>query len=488
MEARLKVAGPSAGPRFAGGRVLRNFSLQLGGELVGQAIAFVAALYLARALDPRGFGVWVFASSVLLYFTIVIDGGTDVWGMREVAARPRRLRRLVSAIIGSRLLLGAAAIAAVAILAQFVDRDNGRALILGLPILVAFMFNTAWAHRGLETGMTGLTVVLQRVTWLVLALLLIKAPGDADLATFWQGVSEVTGVAVLFLLLIPKLRAQVAPTAKISVRIVFAHSWPLAVTRAMRALTATFAIVVLQFTNSNTEVGYYGAALRVGTILVLVSTVFSNAAFPGLSRACRGRDQAGVIAAAMRLLATVIAPIAVGGAVLAGPLVKVLFPPEFSHTAAMLGILMLPFTAMAVSDLLRRILTARRHQQLDLKLTAAGTVVSVIATLWLASQYGGLGAAIAMVVGELAILALSLWGVTRTGPGVAILRESFRPVVGALLMGAIVWLASGFPLLARIGIGVLVYLAWLKLVHGQLVDDLNRINQATKGRTITGDK
>ncbi len=76
---------------LVGGRVLRNFSLQLGGELIGQAIAFVTAVYLARALDPHGFGVWVFASSVLLYFTIVIDGGTDTWGMREVAARPRRL-------------------------------------------------------------------------------------------------------------------------------------------------------------------------------------------------------------------------------------------------------------------------------------------------------------------------------------------------------------------------------------------------------------
>ena len=481
MEAPLKVAGPPAGPRFAGGRVLRNFSLQLGGELIGQAIAFVAAVYLARTLDAHGFGVWVFASSVLLYFTIVIDGGTGVWGMREVAARPRRLRRLVVAIIGSRLLLGAAAIAAVAIFAQFVDHENGIALMVGLPILVAFMFNTSWAHRGLETGMTGLTVVLQRVTWIVLAFLLIKSPADAEFATFWQGISEGTGVAVLFLLLIPRLRAQARPAARISLGSVFAHSWPLALARAMRALTATFAVVVLNVTNSNLEVGNFGAALRVGTILVLVSSVFSNAAFPGLSRACRGRDQADVIAAAMRLLATVVAPIAVGGAVLSGPLISALFPQQFTPAATMLAILMLAYTAMAVSDLLRRILTARRHQQLDLKLTAASTGIAVIATLWLASDYGGVGAAVAMVIGELAIVALALWGVARTGPSVAILSESFRPLAGALLMGAIVSLASGLPLVARIGVGVLIYLAWLKLIHHHLVEDLNRINHATSG-------
>ena len=467
---------------MAGGRALRNFSLQLGGELIGQVIAFVAALYLARALDPHGFGVWVFASSVLLYFTIVIDGGTDVWGMREVAARPRRLVRLVRAIIASRLLLGAAAIGAVVIFAQFVDRDDSRALVVGLPILVAFMFNTSWAHRGLETGMTGLSVVLQRITWLVLALLLIKTPADAHFATFWQGVSEATGVAALFLLLIPRMRKQAGSAPKISLGTVFAHSWPLAVSRSMRALTATFAIVVLNLTNSNAEVGEYGAALRVGTILVLVSTVFSNAAFPGLARACRGRDQAAVIAAAMRLLATVIAPIAVGGAILAGPLIKILFPPEFADAAAMLAILMLAYTAMAISDLLRRILTARRHQQLDLKLTAVGTMISVIATLWLAADFGGVGAAIAMVIGELAICLLALWGVARTGPAVAILTESFRPMAGALLMGAVVWLASGLPLLVRIGIGALIYIAWLKLILAHLAEDLARINDAAGGR------
>lgn len=483
MEASLKNSGEAAGSRFAGGRVLRNFSLQLGGELVGQAIAFVAALYLARALDAHGFGVWVFASSVLLYFTIVIDGGTDVWGMREVAARPRRLRRLLNAIIGSRLLLGAAAMAAVAIFAQFVDHANQRALMVGLPILVAFMFNTAWAHRGLETGMTGLTVVLQRVTWLVLALLLIKSPDDADFVTFWQGVSEATGVVVLFLLLIPRLRAQGGAKTNISIGAVFAHSWPLALTRAMRALTATFAIVVLNLSNSDAEVGYYGAAMRVGTILVLVSTVFSNAAFPGLSRACRGDDQASVIAAAMRLLAIVIAPIAVGGAVLSSPLIRALFPPHFVQAAPMFAILMLAYAAMATSDLLRRILTARRHQQLDLRLTAVGTIISIVATLWLARGYGGLGAAVAMVVGELAILALARWGVARTGPSVAILSEGALPVVGALLMGGIVWLTGGLPLIARIGIGLLAYIAWLKLAHQHLVEDLNRINHATGGRT-----
>jgi hypothetical protein len=81
-----------------------------------------------------------------------------------------------------------------------------------------------------------------------------------------------------------------------------------------------------------------------------------------------------------------------------------------------------------------------------------------------------------MLIGEVALVALSLWGVTRTGPGVSILRESYRPLAGATLMGAIVALATSVPLLPRIAIGALVYLLWLWLIIGHLRDDLKRIN------------
>ena len=85
-------------------------------------------------------------------------------------------------------------------------------------------------------------------------------------------------------------------------------------------------MVVLQFADSSVEVGYYGAAQRIGAILVLLSAVFSNSAFPGLSRGCRGPNQERVIGAAMRLLFAVVSPIAVGGIILADAIIRAIFP------------------------------------------------------------------------------------------------------------------------------------------------------------------
>ena len=48
--------------------------------------------------------------------------------------------------------------------------------------------------------------------------------------------------------------------------------------------------------------------------------------------------------------------------------------------------------------------------------------------------------------------------------------------VGLVLMGAIVALATSVPLVPRIAVGAVVYLAWLWLIIGHLRDDLKRIN------------
>lgn len=459
-------------------RIIRNFSMQAGGEVLGQLLAFVTALRLAHILDPHGFGVWVFASSVLLYFTIVIDGGTDVWGAREAAARPRRLSRLVHSIFRLRLLLCAVSAIIVVIFSWFTDPDERTALIGGIPILLVFAFNTSWAHRGLETGLTGVAILCQRACWLVLAFTVIDGPADALYATFWQSVSEGIGALLLYVYLRSDLKRNADTKPAIPIGSVYAHSWPLAVARAMRALTAALAIVVLGSASLSSEVGYYGAALRIATIVTLISAVFSHSVFPGLARACRGDEQGPVIAAAMRLLVALVAPIAIGGFWLAEPMVRAIFPAGFASAGAMLEVLMLALAAMSVSDLLRRILAARHRQRLDLNITAFATFVSIASTIWLGIRFGGIGAAFAMLLGELTLMILAWVAVARTGPAVQLLRGNYRAIIGVVMMILGLEATAQLPIGARVVAGAVIYLSWMSFGAKKLHADLKLLNDA----------
>lgn len=460
----LSASGPT-------GRVLRNFGLQLGGELGGQLIAFIIAIHLARVLDPHGFGIWVFASSMLLYCTVVIDGGTDVWGMREAAARPRRLKRLTAGILRSRLILGVVTSCAVIAFAMTVDHDERISLLVGLPILLAFVFNTGWAHKGLETGLTGFTILVQRLTMLVIVLALIRSPTDAPYVTFWQAIAESVGVIILMIALLPRFR-NASPGPTVTSSFVFAHSWPLALVKAMRPLTATSAVIALSVTSTSSEVGYYGAALRIATILVLASSVLINVAFPSLTRAFRRNNERGVMNSVLRLLLVATMPVAIGGILVAEPLINAIFSPEFQSAAKMLAILLGAHFAMAISDFLRRVLAARNQQRLDFKLTLASTIFALTGTIWLASAFGGTGAAVAMLASELFLAGLAFWGVTKTGPKPAVFEATMLPLVGASIMGAVVAVASPLPLVARIALGFLTYVSWLAIHRRRLSEDL----------------
>ncbi|HKC86281.1 MAG TPA: oligosaccharide flippase family protein, partial [Blastocatellia bacterium] len=64
------TTGSTAPPMSSGGaeKVAGNIFSLASGELLSRAIAFLATAYLARKLDPAGFGIIGFAAAFYTYF------------------------------------------------------------------------------------------------------------------------------------------------------------------------------------------------------------------------------------------------------------------------------------------------------------------------------------------------------------------------------------------------------------------------------------
>lgn len=464
-------------PQIAPGRGLRNFTLQLVSEMAAQVIAFGLAIYLARNLGVHGFGIWVFASTIIAYLGIVIDGGTETWGMREVGAHPERLRQAVIGVIVLRMMLCAGTLLILGIAAMILPREQGVALLFGISSLVVLVFNTNWAHRGLELATPALTMLIQRLVMVALVVVMVRSPSDAVRVTFWQGLSEAIGAIILLVTLSGRLRADRNGAVPLPQRRLSAEVWPLGVSRALRSLATTGGAVIIGFSWSTEEVGYYGAALRVATVLVILSTIFNNAAFPALTRTCKigGDIEERALSAAARLLAILVTPVVVGGLVLSAPLVREVFSPEFSQAALPLGILLCALFCMAHGDLMRRVLAARHHQRLDLKLTVRATALAVAATVALTPYFGSVGAASAMLIGEFALLILARRALTQTGPGFSLVKASTLPFVAALLMAVGVFVLRDHSLWVRLTAGIIIYSFCIWLARERVLNDLRNL-------------
>lgn len=445
--------------------------------MVGQGIAFGLAIYIARTVGAYGFGLWVFASTMIAYLSIVIDGGTETWGMRELGAHPERLRQALSGVIRLRLILCGGTLVVVAIAALFIPLEQEIALLLGTLSLLAIVFNTNWAHRGLEHAAPALTTLIQRLLMAALVVAMVRTPADAVRVTLWQGLSEAIAAIILFLMLAPRIKAAPAAVAAPHRRL-FAESWPLGVSRALRNLTTAGGAIVLGFSWSTEDVGYFGAALRIATVIVLISSIFNNAAFPALTRASNSKDENEQlsITAAARLLALMVTPVVVGGVVLSAPLIQELFSPGFAPAALSLAVLLCALWCMAQGDLMRRILAARHQQRLDLRLTAQATAVAMIATVVLTPLFGAPGAASAMLIGELALLILAKRALGQTGPRFSIISASAVPFAAALAMAAGVMLLDGHSVWVRLAAGAAIYVGLMWFMRRHVLDDLHNLS------------
>src|SRR6188474_1636763 len=72
--------------------LLRRTAALLAGETAARAIGFAVVVLLARRLGPSGFGVVTLGLTLVTFFAYIVDSGTELLNVREVARTPSRFR------------------------------------------------------------------------------------------------------------------------------------------------------------------------------------------------------------------------------------------------------------------------------------------------------------------------------------------------------------------------------------------------------------
>ena len=73
---------------------------------VGQALAFVASVAIARILGVQSFGFYAAIMAVVFVLSLFVEAGLETTLSREVAANPDRATKLLIGSIAIKLFLG----------------------------------------------------------------------------------------------------------------------------------------------------------------------------------------------------------------------------------------------------------------------------------------------------------------------------------------------------------------------------------------------
>jgi len=454
-------SGPVGSGRKEGRKAVKQSSLRknfiLNALLTLSSFLFplITFPYVSRVLQPENYGRVNFAASFVAYFNMLAQLGVPTYGIRAAAAaRGDRdgLSRTAQELLRLNLLMSALAYLALTLCLLFIPRvgqDWPLLLVFSLTILLNSI-GMEWLYQGLEqyAYITVRSVVFKAVA-LAATFLFVRSEGDyliyAAVAIFASSASNLLNFfhARRYITLRPLRGCDIRR-----------HLRPAAVFFAMACATTIYASldeVMLGFMTSNTDVGYYHAAVKVKTILVGIVTALGAVLLPRATyyvehglldefRRITGR--------ALHFVLLAAAPLSLYFLLFAREGILLLSGSAYANAVLPMQILMPTLLLIGVTNVLGiQILVPTGREKTVLVSEIAGAAVDLVLNALLIPRYAATGAAIGTLAAEAVVLAVQLHALRGE------LRSAVSGLRPSLLLAALVPACAASLWVKLLGLG-----------------------------------
>ncbi|GAB7013711.1 oligosaccharide flippase family protein [Halolamina salina] len=405
------------------------------------AIGFAGNIYFARELGPNRIG------GFYLFVAVAAFLGRPMAGMgAAVQKRASEAGTSMAESVGALGLFGAAWFVIVTAgtiigrgwLQSYTGIDSV-ALFLVLYFATEMLFGTfvpvlqARGQIGFSNGMDALRSYIGIPIQLVLVTLGFGVPGLIVGLIAANVIAVPIAVRELGTALekpSKRLVARVADYARFSV--------PNAVVGTAYGRFDTFLLGALL---SQAVVGDYGVAARMTLPAIYVASSVSATTFVRVSEG-HSRDEAvhEDVTNSLAFASVLSVPLFFGGAVVATPLVNVVYGSEYAGAAAFLVLLGLQRIFQSQTQALLKIVDGLNRPDYSLKLSAVALGINVPLGIVLVQRIGGVGVVIATVLVEL-FRYLGAWRfVAREVPEASVLTTTFlKQLLAGVVMGSVVY-------------------------------------------------
>jgi O-antigen/teichoic acid export membrane protein len=406
-------------------RVARLSAAFLGSNLARAAIGFGLSFALARGLGADGFGRWILCTAWASTLTVVADLGLGVLLTRDGARENAEAGRLLIAALALRLSLAIPLAVLLYAGAAFISSDPQT--IAGLRI--AALLGTAGAAYGcfgallrsqprwlptvlaIETGW--LTIQLAAAWWLVGIGWAGGAGGPGGegrgivmlmaLAVLVQ-VAQIATAVALWQPVFGERRRIDAPSVS-ALRVFARRALPFAASGIVANLQTRVGPLMLGYLSTSPEVGFFAAASRFGSVARLVPQAMFAGALPVLSHE-HGRDGAAAERMARAFDAMLLggsAAVAVGSALFAAPVLRLVYGPSFTPAAPALIWVSVALIPLLSNSGRKVFLYATGGEASVVRWSTVGVILQVAFGALLIPTVGSAGAAASLAAAEAVI-------------------------------------------------------------------------------------
>jgi len=469
--------------RLRGPKLILDFAILSGGQLLSKIAGFVAFAYLARVMGPKSYGSVEYGMGLAVFFSMVIDFGLGPVGVRELATEEEPVDELTANITVARLALVAICIP-IMLLAAMLSHpsDEARTLVwLYALSLLACPWKLEWLFQARDMMNAAAAGQLIRMGLFAAGVLLIVKVGTPVYYAGWLEVGAAALTSLYYLAMQHFFITRVS-LSKVSLQVLkrlVKEGIGVGGGQMVSAVNIYAPLLLVATLIGGDETGWFGAAHRVVASLSTFSMLYHFNIYPVIARrlAAGGDSVDEVIVASLR----VVSWVSIGGALaltlLGTQLMVLAYGPKFAGAGLSFKLLVwfLPLTLL--SGHARWFMIAAKRQHFVFVAQVGGAVASVAAGIPLVKFLGPEGAAATMVVGAAAVWVVAQYCAVTRVRKIAGVSLSLLPAGLALLAGFVAWKVPGNRWLVTAGITV-TYFALAPLLDRNLLRDLGNLARA----------
>lgn len=461
---------PSASP-VAASRIGRNVAALVSGQLVTWTMTLAWTVVVPRLLGPASIGIIVSAMSVTGILSIALGFGTKNYLVRAIVVSRGDAPGLLATATVLRLLLSPVFLIVLAVYAHFAKYGHEGTVVLylagGATVLMLLAEPMQAAFQAIERMkyLAYSDVINKSVQGLLGIVLAVMGFGAVGFAGCWMVMS---GVVVLLDALWLRDHVQLQLRTNIRRLVSMARE-----SVAYWAFGMFFMIylwidtAMLSLMTNSTVVGWYGVPTKIFQTMMFIPVLLTTAWLPRLvtvfERAPSKLQEAA--RTPIELVLVLGLPITAGIAVAAGPLIHLVYGSAYDHATPVMIILGLCIPPMYLNIMLSTVLVAAKRQVLWTWVMAGATIGNPVvnAVLIPITQHrlgnGAIGAAISLLVTELAIVAVGIVMVGPSAIGWRQIRRFLLTAVASADMWAASYVSRGLGTVPSIAAGCVVLLA-----------------------------
>lgn len=457
---------PDPSPR----RIASNFAAMSAAEIICRGTSVAVTLSLARSLGSAGYGRIEFAFNVVFWLVLLVRDGVEVIATREVARHPRLIRSLVNHVLAVKLLFALALFAglvAVGSLTLGAGMDRTVLMLYGLMLLTTAL-GIDFVYRGTERmGLAAFSLCVRTVIYATGVWLWVSDASRIVWVPAWLVLGEAIGIGMVWAFYTRTYGLPRPVLGMRFIRVFLRRGRTVVVIQAARTLISSADLMVVGLLCAWSDVGCYGLPHRMIAAILTFGLIFEQVAFPMLSRSWRQPVGAGreTLNGLIEILFMGLVPVAVGGTLLAGPLVRLL-PAEYSGAAVLLALGIWRAPLLTLAFLYQTTLIAVNRESMGVRLLVTGALSSGPLVAVFCHLFGLPGASLAVVLIAFGLVLAGYACLAQEGRQPSWHHHLARPLAASAVMVPVCLVLMRWHVLAAVAGGALAYAVAITALGG----------------------